>query len=68
MELIRVKDRRINRVERRRHPDRRHTVQTVGDAPDTAGTLRELLDDAHARIRMLERTIEILKRFLWKRI
>ena len=67
VKLIQTSDRRVNHVERRRCPDRRAGGEASRTDAERVQMLRELLDEAHARIRMLERAIESLRKFLRKR-
>jgi hypothetical protein len=67
VKLIQTSDRRVSHVERRRCPDRRATGEASGTDAQRLQILRELLDEAHARIRLLERAIEGLRKFLRKR-
>ena len=67
MKLIQTSDRRVNHGERRRCPDRRGAADASGTDAERVQMLRELLDEAHARIRLLERAIENLRKFLRKR-
>lgn len=62
LELIQVPNRRMHQTDRRECVDRRGQLMVAQDAAEAeATTLRELLFDAHARIRTLERTVETLK-------
>lgn len=61
LELIQTPNRRMDRPDRRQCADRRrHAVPTTATA-ETVATLRALLDEAHARIRGLERAVEAMK-------
>ena len=60
LEVIQTPNRRLGHADRRQCTDRRrHARLPAGD--ETVRTLRELLDQAHVRIRSLERTLETLK-------
>ena len=54
-------DRRVAETDRRRHADRRGSLAQEAHIPGSAGILRELLDEAHARIRVLERAVQTLR-------
>jgi len=61
LELIQTPNRRMDRLDRRRCVERRRHLVPATKPVDTVETLRVLLDDSHARIRVLERAIETLK-------
>lgn len=61
LELIQVPNRRMHQRDRRECVDRRGQKMLGQDAAEAEATLRELLFDAHAKIRTLERTVETLK-------
>ncbi len=60
LQLVRDSNRRVGRQDRRQCPDRRASVR-ISNPTDTEATLRELLREAHERIRMLEHAVEVLK-------
>lgn len=60
LELIQTPNRRKHQRDRRERADRRGQYPGQGSA-EAEVTLRELLREAHARIRVLERTVETLK-------
>ena len=57
--VIKTADRRASQSDRRRPLDRRSTPGVPYRKAMTVKMLRELLDDAHARIRSLERTLRL---------
>jgi hypothetical protein len=57
--IIKATDRRGNRSDRRRPADRRSIQGVATRKAMTVRTLRELLDDAHGRIRSLERELRL---------
>jgi hypothetical protein len=61
LELIQTHNRRTNRADRRQCSDRRRHPMPDSRTIGTMETLRALLDEAHERIRTLERAIEALK-------
>ena len=61
LELVQTQNRRASNVDRRYCMDRRRCVAREANPVDSLETLRELLDDAHARIRMLQRAVEALR-------
>ncbi len=60
LELIETPNRRATRVDRRQCSDRRRYAALPTSTYHTTETLRELLDQAHARIRALERAVGTL--------
>lgn len=61
LEVIQTPNRRMERPDRRQCTDRRrHAAPTTATA-ETVAVLRALLDEAHSRIRTLERAVEELK-------
>lgn len=61
LELVQTQNRRTSNVDRRYCMDRRRCVGKEANPVDSVETMRELLDDAHARIRMLQRAVEALR-------
>jgi hypothetical protein len=57
---LRAPDRRRSHVDRRQHRDRRAHVLLGLDAAEENRVLRELLGEAHARIRVLQQALERL--------
>jgi hypothetical protein len=57
--IIKTTDRRGNRSDRRRPADRRSIPGIATRKAMTVRTLRELLDEAHGRIRNLERELRL---------
>lgn len=57
--VIKTADRRANPSDRRRPVDRRRTAGLTSRRATTVKMLRELLDEAHQRIRTLERAIKL---------
>jgi hypothetical protein len=56
----RALDRRLSDADRRRHRDRRAHAVLGLDTVEVNHVLRELLGEAHARIRVLEQALERL--------
>lgn len=61
LELIQTPNRRKHPRDRRECVDRRGQLDAGQQSAEAEVTLRELLRDAHARIRLLERTVEALR-------
>jgi len=61
LELIQTPNRRTDRLDRRKCVERRIHLVPATNPVDTVETLRVLLDESHARIRVLERAVETLK-------
>ena len=57
--IVKAIDRRRNRPDRRRPADRRSIPGVATRKAMTVRTLRELLDEAHGRIRKLERELRL---------
>ena len=62
LELVQTPNRRMSNVDRRYCMDRRRCLAREANTIDSVETLRELLDDAHARIRMLQRAVDTLRK------
>ncbi len=64
LQTFQTENRRSNRQDRRQCQDRRSHPLPVEDAVDENELLRELLGEAHARIRVLEHAIEKLTKVI----
>jgi hypothetical protein len=53
-------DRRLSGIDRRRHRDRRAHALPLLDVAEENRILRELLGEAHARVRVLQQALERL--------
>jgi hypothetical protein len=61
-EVIQTPNRRMGRMDRRQCVNRRRYPGPATNSADAIINLRAMLDEAHARIRMLERAVETLKK------
>ena len=61
-EVIQTPNRRMGGTDRRQCVNRRRYPVPATNSADAIMNLRAMLDEAHARIRMLERAVETLKK------
>ena len=60
-EVVQTQNRRQSEGDRRRNLDRRAGPAASGKVIESLESLRELLDEAHDRIRSLEKVVESLR-------